>query len=109
MIADYILAGMTAEGAGLVAFRAITGRGPNALIANFAAGASLLAAWRLSESGASLAWVCAALAAAGIAHVTDLVARWREPPPEQQISKATIRVSAARRHEPDGVNRPSET
>jgi hypothetical protein len=77
LIADYILAGMAAECVGLVAFRAITGRGPSALIANFAAGAALLAAWRLSESGASTAWVCAALAAALVAHLSDLAARWR--------------------------------
>ena len=89
MIADYILAGMAAEGVGLVVFRAITGRGPSALVANFAAGAALLAAWRLSESGTSLVFVLAALAAALVAHLVDLVTRWREPP--------------------DGVNRPSET
>ncbi len=109
MIADYILAGMVVEGVGLVAFRAVTGRGPRALIANFAAGAALLLAWRLSESGASIAWVCAALAAALVAHLSDLVARWREPLAETRISKATIRVNAARRQGPDGVNRPSET
>jgi hypothetical protein len=109
MIVDYILAGMVAEGAGLVAFRAVTGRGPSALVANFAAGAALLLAWRLSESGAPIAAVCAALAAAGVAHVSDLVARWREPPVEMRISQATIRMRAARRQGPDGVNRPSET
>ena len=109
MIADYILAGMAAEGVALVAFRAVTGRGPNALIANFAAGGALLLAWRLSESGAPTLAVCSALAAAGVAHVSDLVARWREPPAETRISQATIRMRAARRLGPDGVNRPSET
>ena len=80
MIADYILAGMAVEGVGLLAYRAMTGRGPRALIANFGAGAALLAAWRLSASGASTMLVFAALAVALIAHLTDLAARWREPP-----------------------------
>jgi len=109
MIADYILAGMAAEGVALVAFRAVTGRGPSALIANFAAGGALLLAWRLSESGAPMVAVFAALAAAGVAHVSDLVARWREPPVETRISQATIRMRAARRQGPEAVNRPSET
>jgi hypothetical protein len=78
VIVDYILAGLAAEGVGLVAYRAITGRGPRSLVANFGAGAAFLVAWRLSESGASIAWVCAALSAALVAHLTDLVARWRE-------------------------------
>lgn len=109
MIADFILIGMAAEAAALIAYRAATGRGPKTLIANFAAGAALLAAWRASESGAPFILVAAALSAALVAHGLDLVARWREPQTAPNISHATIRLRAPRRQAPDGVNRPSET
>jgi hypothetical protein len=108
MIADYILAALVAEGVALVVFRAVTGRGPKVIVANFAAGAALLLAWRLSESGAPIYVVFAALAASLAANILDVVARWREPPAETLISKATIRMRAARRQGPDGLNRPSE-
>jgi hypothetical protein len=107
MIAEFILAGMAAEGVGLVVYRAVTGRGPKALVANFLAGGALLLAWSASESGASQAVVFAALAAAGIGHVLDLAARWREPDSTAtpQIGAGTIRLRAARRQAP--VSPPS--
>ena len=61
MIADFILAGMAAEGAGLLAYRWIKGRGPRTMAANLLAGAALLIAWRASASGAPDAAVAAAL------------------------------------------------
>ena len=109
MIVDYILGALLAEGAALLAYRAATGRGPKVIIANFAAGAALLVAWRLSASGAPIYFVLAALAASLLANVLDVAARWREPPAETLISKATIRMRAARRQGPDGVNRRSGT
>jgi hypothetical protein len=77
VIADFILAGMAAEGAGLAVYRRKTGRGPWPFVANLLAGASILVAWRASASGASDLIVAAALAAAGLAHGFDLAARWR--------------------------------
>lgn len=108
MIADWILAALVAEGLGLAAYRAVTGRGPRPLLANLAAGAALLLAWRASESGASFVAVAAALAASGVANALDIAARWREPTPEPRIADASIRLRASRRQEPEGVNRPSE-
>ena len=93
MIADFILAGMAAEGAGLIVYRALTGRGPWPFAANLLAGASLLIAWRASASGASATAVAAALAAAGLAHGLDLTARWRA----SGAVPTTIRWRAPRR------------
>ena len=97
MIADFILAGMVAEGIGLAVYRATTGRGPRPVVANLLAGASILIAWRASASGASDAAVAAALAAAGIAHGLDLAARWRGSSRESGGLPATIRWRAPRR------------
>ena len=47
------------------------------LLANLLAGLGLLAALRLSLASAGLPWVALALAAAGVAHVLDLSARWK--------------------------------
>jgi O-antigen/teichoic acid export membrane protein len=46
------------------------------LLANAAAGACLLLALRAALTGAGWAWVAAALCAALIAHLFDLVRRW---------------------------------
>jgi hypothetical protein len=93
VIVDFILAGMAVEGVGLFLYRAIKGRGPRPIAANLLAGASILVAWRASASGASDAAVAAALAAAGLAHVVDVVARWRR----DGDVPATIRWRAPRR------------
>lgn len=97
MIADYILAGMAAEGAGLAAYRALKGRGPWPFAANLLSGASILVAWRASASGASDLSVAAALAAAGLAHGLDLAARWRASARQNGAVPATIRWRAPRR------------
>jgi hypothetical protein len=59
-------------------WRRATGRGPALvdLLANAAAGACLLLALRAALTGAGWAWVAAALCAALIAHLFDLVRRW---------------------------------
>ena len=50
-------------------------KGP--LLANLMAGLGLLVALRLGLSDAGLPWVALALAAAGVAHLLDLSARWK--------------------------------
>ena len=50
-------------------------KGP--LLANLMAGLGLLAALRLNLADADLTWVAMALAAAGVAHLLDLRARWQ--------------------------------
>ena len=90
MIADFVLVGIAAEGAGLWAYRAFKGRGPQRFAANLLAGAFLLIAWRASASGAPEAAVAAALAGAGVAHGLDLAARWRRSTREDD-APATIR------------------
>lgn len=78
-IVDAILAFMVVEAVLLIAWRARTGRGIAAadLLANLAAGATLLLALRAALAGAAWSWVAAALMAALVAHVADLSRRWR--------------------------------
>jgi len=79
MLVDVVVAVALVELAALVAWRVATGRGLAAvdLVANLCAGLCLLGALR--SVLAVSAWpVCALwLAAAGAAHATDLVRRWR--------------------------------
>lgn len=53
------------------------GLAPARLLPTMLAGGCLLLAFRAVLGGASLAWIGAALAAAGIAHFIDLRSRWR--------------------------------
>ena len=73
---DVILALMVAEGAGLLAWRRWTGRGPRPILPNLLAGASLLLALRLALDGAAAAWIGVALLAGLAAHLADLRGRW---------------------------------
>ena len=77
---DAILVLVLFEGATLVLLRQRTGRGiPSArLIANLAAGFSLMLALRLALAGAPAAWLALCLLAALLAHVADLAQGWRE-------------------------------
>ncbi len=79
MLVNAVVAFALIELVALVAWHAVTGRGLSApdLVANLSAGLCLLGALRSVLAG-SVWQVCAAwLAAAGAAHVTDLVRRWR--------------------------------
>jgi hypothetical protein len=78
-IVDAILAFMLLEAVLLLAYRARTGRGVGAadLLANLAAGATLLLALRAALVGGTWLWVAAALAAALVAHLADLSRRWQ--------------------------------
>ena len=76
---DLILALMAAEAIALLVLWRRRGRGvpPAQLIANLAAGGSLLLALRAALTGAHWAWLGVWLTTALIAHLTDLALRWR--------------------------------
>jgi len=75
---DLILALVAVEGCGIIAWRALTGRGPPAaiILPNLLAGASLLFALRYALTGASPEAIAICLAAAFAAHGADLAGRW---------------------------------
>jgi hypothetical protein len=79
-IVDLIVALTVVEGLVLAAHHRRTGRGiaPLDLIGNLLAGGFLLLALRAALTGASWSWIGAALAAALVAHLTDLARRWRK-------------------------------
>ena len=78
-IVDLLMVLMTLEAALLWAYRRVTGRGVPlfGLMANLAAGASLLMALRAALTNAgwemTILWLLMAL----VAHVADLASRWR--------------------------------
>lgn len=78
LVADVILAVMIAEAALLLVYRRATGRGPAPadLAAMLFAGACLVLALRAALTGSHWPVVAAFLAAALIAHLTDLYRRW---------------------------------
>ena len=78
-IIDLILAIMVIEAAVLLIYRSQTGRGIPAigLFVNLLAGAFLLMALRSVLVESPLTWTSAWLAAALVAHIADLVQRWR--------------------------------
>jgi hypothetical protein len=75
---DLALVLIAIEAIALIGWRVARGSGPKplALLANLGAGAMLLAVARAMIGGASGAWIAAALAAALLAHLLDLAARW---------------------------------
>jgi hypothetical protein len=79
---DLALALIGVEGLALLAWRAKTGSGPapRPLIANLAAGGSLLLVARALLTGAGAGLTLAALTLALVAHISDLVARWERAP-----------------------------
>lgn len=68
--------------------------GPRAWAANLLAGLALLLAVRLVLAQAAWFWVAACLAAAGLAHLADLRARWR--PASPMASRAAAETAAPR-------------
>jgi hypothetical protein len=78
-IADFVLGLVLIEAVALFAYHRLGGRGvsPVELLANLAAGGSLLLALRGALVDAWWGWIAAALAGALVAHVADLILRWR--------------------------------
>ena len=76
---EIILVGMALEGAGLVLFYRVTGRGirPARLLPNLASGMCLLLAMSATAGGAWWGWISLALLGALIFHALDLVRAWR--------------------------------
>lgn len=79
---DGVIALVLLEMAALLAWHQRTGRGlaPRALLPNLLAGLCLMLALRGALVGAHAAWLLAAMAAAGLAHVADLRQRWADLP-----------------------------
>ncbi len=78
-VVDLVLLLVLLEGVVLVAWHRRSGRGPRPrqVVADLAAGAALLLALRAALVDAHWAVPAAWLAAALVAHVADLVLRWR--------------------------------
>ena len=78
-IIDIIIVFMIAEGAVLAWWHARTGKGiaPRQLAGLLPAGAFLLLAVRAALTGAAWSWVAGFLLLGLLAHLADLVVRWR--------------------------------
>jgi hypothetical protein len=78
-LVDLILVLTAIEAACLIVYWRSRRRGiaPIDLLPNLFAGAFLLIALRLALGGAGWQLCCGSLAAAGLAHIFDLVRRWR--------------------------------
>jgi len=78
-VAEAILGLMASEGLALLALRRRLGRGPSpaAIAASLLAGGFLLLALRAALTGAAWPWLAIWLLAALLAHVADLLLRWR--------------------------------
>ncbi len=76
---DLVIAVLLLEIAALLAWHWRTGRGlaPRALLPNLLAGLCLMLGLRAVQAGGHGAWLVAALAASGLAHLVDMRQRWR--------------------------------
>jgi hypothetical protein len=89
-IVDFVVAFTLLEGVALAAYHRATGRGvaPRDFGLNLLSGLCLMLALRSLARDAGVAWVALFLLAAGVAHGTDLLLRWRrdaraEPTPRE--------------------------
>lgn len=78
-IVDLILALVVLEGLLLLALRRLHGIPVRPLIANLLAGACLLLALRAALVDSAWPWIALALFGALVAHMVDIVGRWRRP------------------------------
>lgn len=78
-LVDLVIAFTLIEGAVLLLIHRTTARGvaPREFLLNGVAGLCLMLALRALVHDAGTAWVAACLLAAGVAHATDLLRRWR--------------------------------
>jgi len=78
-IFDLILVLIILEGIGLTGYRRVTGRGalPVEISPSLMAGAFLVLAFRASSWEAGWGWIALFLLVALLAHVFDLLLRWR--------------------------------
>ena len=104
---DWILALVALEGAAVLGWRALSGRGPQplAFLSNLVVGAFLLIALRGAVSGASGAWIAACVVAGFLAHFVDLAARWGEGRRSLAIDSAqpNIRATLSLRASPNRI------
>ena len=100
---DWILALVALEGAAVLGWRALSGRGPQplAFLSTLMTGAFLLVALRGAVSGASGGWIGACVFAGCLAHFVDLTARWGDgrrslsTDPAQPNIRATLSLRAS--------------
>ena len=76
---DLIIALTVVEAGLLAGFHRLTQRGlaPQDYLLNLVSGLCLMLALRCALAGAGWHWIAAALSAAGLAHASDLVSRWK--------------------------------
>ena len=82
-IADFILALVALEAAGVLFWRLVSGRGPLPLpfLCNLLSGAFLLLALRAGLDGSHWMWIALCLGGSLIAHLGDLFGRWNGAAP----------------------------
>ena len=76
---DLVIAFTVVEGAALALYRRVSGKGvaPRDFALNLVSGLCLMLALRSLAQDAGAAWTAAWLLAAGLAHGSDLLLRWR--------------------------------
>jgi hypothetical protein len=76
---DLVIAFTVVEGAALALYRRVSGKGvaPRDFALNLVSGLCLMLALRSLAQEAGAAWTAAWLLAAGLAHGSDLLLRWR--------------------------------
>ncbi len=89
---DFVIAFTVVEGAALALYHRATGKGvaPREFALNMASGLCLMLALRSLVQVAGAPWIALCLLAAGLAHGTDLLLRWRR----DARTSATTRVIA---------------
>ena len=78
-VIDLVIAFTLIECAALMLYHRVTARGvaPREFLANMASGMCLMLALRCLARDTGAAWIALFLLAAGLAHGTDLLMRWR--------------------------------
>ena len=90
---DAVIAFTLIEGAALVLYHRVTGKGvaPREFLANLVSGLCLMLALRCIAHDIGTAWIALCLLAAGAAHGTDLWMRWRR---DARATTTTRQVTA---------------